>query len=93
MAGIASQGNGLIDELGGLDRAVEIIKQKAKIPQGERVALVPYPPKRSLLDLLMSRPSENSAEAKLRVLLNRWQTQIWLKGGYLRLMPYTISVR
>ena len=91
--GSQAKANGLVDEIGGLDRAVELIKQKAKIPQGEKVALVPYPPKRSLLDLIMSRPSENAAEAKLRALLNGWQTRIWLKGGYLRLMPYAISVR
>jgi protease IV len=90
--GAQARSNGLIDELGGLDRAVELIKQKARIPQTEKVALVPYPPKRSLLDLIMSRPSENSAEARLRALLNGWQTKIWLKGGYLRLMPYAISV-
>ena len=90
--GSQAKANGLVDELGGLDRAVELIKQKAKIPQGEKVALVPYPPKRSLFDLIMSRSSENAAEAKLRALLNGWQTQIWLKGGYLRLMPYSISV-
>ena len=58
----------------------------------EKVALVPYPPKRSLLEVLMSRSSENSAEAKLRAMLSGWQTRIWLKGGYLRLMPYSISV-
>jgi len=90
--GSQAKSNGLVDELGGLDRAVELIKQKAKIPQGEKVALVPYPPKRSLLDLIMSHSSENSAEARLRALLNGWQTRIWLKGGYLRLMPYAISV-
>ena len=90
--GSQAKSNGLVDELGGLDRALELIKQKAKIPQGEKVALVPYPPKRTLLDLLMSRSSDNAAEAKLRSLLNGWQTQIWLKGGYLRMMPYSISV-
>lgn len=90
--GSQAKSNGLVDELGGLDRAVELIKQKAKIPQGEKVALVPYPPKRSLLDLIMSRSPENAAEARLRALLNGWQTRIWLKGGYLRMMPYSISV-
>jgi protease IV len=90
--GSQAKANGLVDELGGLDRAVEIIKQKAKIPQADKVALVPYPPKRSLLELLMSRSSENSAETKLRALLNGWQTRIWLTGGYLRLMPYSISI-
>ena len=43
---------GLVDELGGLDRAVAIAKQRAKIPAGERVELVVYPPKRNLYDLL-----------------------------------------
>jgi protease-4 len=90
--GSQAKSNGLVDELGGLDRAVELIKQKAKIPQGEKVTLVPYPPKRSLLDLIMSRSPENAAEAKLRGLLGGWQTRIWLKGGYLRLMPYSISI-
>jgi protease IV len=90
--GSQAKANGLVDELGGIDRAVELIKQKAKIPQGEKISLVPYPPKRSLLDLIMSRSSDNAAEAKLRALLNGWQTRIWLKGGYLRLMPYSISV-
>jgi protease-4 len=90
--GSQAKANGLVDELGGLDRAVELIKQKAKIPAGEKVSLVPYPPKRSLLDLIMSRSSDNAAEAKLRALLNGWQTRIWMKGGYLRMMPYSISV-
>jgi protease-4 len=90
--GSQAKSNGLVDELGGLDRAVELIKQKAKIAQGEKVVLVPYPPKRSLLDLIMSRSSDNAAEAKLRALLDGWQTRIWLKGGYLRMMPYSISV-
>jgi protease-4 len=90
--GSQAKSNGLVDELGGLDRAVELIKQKAKIPQGEKVSLVPYPPKRSLIELIMSRSPENTAEAKLRAMLNNWQTRIWLKGGYLRLMPYSISI-
>ena len=42
--GSQAKANGLIDELGGLDRALEIVKEKAKIPKGERVTLVTYPP-------------------------------------------------
>jgi protease-4 len=91
--GSQAKANGLVDELGGMDRAVELIKQKAKIPAGEKVSLVPYPARRNLIDLLMNRSADNSAEAKLRALVNNWQTRIWLKGGYLRLMPYSISMR
>ena len=39
---------GLVDELGGLDTAVTIAKQRAKIPPDEDVDLVIYPPRRSL---------------------------------------------
>jgi protease-4 len=43
---------GLVDELGGLDKAVAIAKERAKIPAGEHVDLVVYPPRRSIYDLL-----------------------------------------
>jgi protease-4 len=39
--------NGLVDELGGLDRAIAIAKQRAKIPAESDVELVVYPPRRS----------------------------------------------
>ena len=43
---------GLVDELGGLDRAVALAKQRAKIAQDAEVELVIYPPKKSFYDLL-----------------------------------------
>jgi protease IV len=45
---------GLVDELGGLDRAVALAKQRAKIPQDSEVELVVYPPKKSFYDVLRS---------------------------------------
>ena len=46
---------GLVDELGGLERAVELAKQKAGIAPSERVELVPLPPPRSLFEILLER--------------------------------------
>jgi protease-4 len=43
---------GLVDELGGLDTAVAIAKQRANIPDDEDVELVVYPARRSLYDAL-----------------------------------------
>ncbi len=43
---------GLVDELGGLDRAVGIAKQRAKIAQDAEVELVIYPPKKSFYDIV-----------------------------------------
>jgi len=99
--GAQAKSNGLIDQLGGLDSAVELIRKKAQIAPGERIALVPYPQRRSILDLLLSRNEndEFSFDASLDSLLKqlhvparRW-IEAMLQGGTLRIMPYAISVK
>ena len=44
--------NGLVDELGGLDRAIAVAKQRAKIAADSDVELVVYPPRKSFYELL-----------------------------------------
>ena len=44
--------HGLVDELGGLDTAVRIAKERANISADEDVELVVYPPRRSLYEVL-----------------------------------------
>src|SRR4030095_1106117 len=44
--------HGLVDKLGGLDAAVALAKERAKIPANEDVQLVVYPERRGLLDAL-----------------------------------------
>jgi len=60
---------GLVDALGGLDTAVAIAKERAKIPAGEQVDLVVYPPRRSLYDLFMTSLSGMDEQAQLAALL------------------------
>ena len=48
--GAQAKENGLVDQLGGLDRAVEILKQRAHMSASERVTLVPYPGRRSIFE-------------------------------------------
>ncbi len=91
--GSQAKANGLIDELGGLDRALDLVKEKAKIPKTEHVMLVTYPPKRSVFDLLFGQPPEETLDSRWRGLLKRWQIRLWARGGMMRLMPYTIDVR
>ena len=43
---------GLVDELGGLYKAVDLAKQRARIPADEEVELVVYPPHRSFYEVL-----------------------------------------
>jgi protease-4 len=91
--GSQAKANGLIDELGGLDRALELVKDKAKIPKSQRVTLVTYPPKRSVFDILFGQSTEGSAESRLAAgLLKSWHLRLWTRGGMMRVMPYTIEV-
>lgn len=46
--------NGLIDDVGGLDRAVELAKEMADIPADEEVELVHYPEQQDLMDVILS---------------------------------------
>jgi protease IV len=44
--------NRLVDELGGLDDAIAIAKQRAKIPADSEVELVVYPPRKSFYEII-----------------------------------------
>jgi protease-4 len=51
---------GLVDELGGLQRAIGIAKERAKIDPKTDVELVVFPPKRTFYDLVSSAPFGDS---------------------------------
>jgi protease-4 len=92
--GAQAKQNGLVDEIGGLDRAVELIKQKAKIAASEQVTLVTYPPRRSLLDVLLSRSDEGTeVDSMIRKVAGRLPLRALAQGGVLRLMPYNLEVK
>jgi protease-4 len=67
--GRQAQENGLIDEVGGLDRAIELAKELAEIPADEEVTLVHYPEKKGLIESIMGG---GSGDAALRWLLYRF---------------------
>ena len=48
---------GLVDELGGLYKAIDIAKQRARIPADEEVDLVVYPPHRRFYEVLSDQLS------------------------------------
>ena len=50
--GQQAQQVGLVDQLGGLQVAVAVAKQRARIPAEEEVELVVYPPRRSFYEVL-----------------------------------------
>jgi len=91
--GSQAKANGLVDHVGGLDTALELVKQKAKIPAGEKVGIQMYPGKRSVLDLLMKKQQEDMVEVKMRQVMGRMPFHAWMQGGYLRILPFTLSLR
>ena len=91
--------HGLVDALGGLDTAVALAKEKAKIPVNEDVQLVVYPERRSLFDALSAQfggvgsaglwsmlagTTERRAVAALSA-----PTRLFRRGEPLALMPFT----
>jgi protease-4 len=98
-SGIAAKARGLIDELGGLARAVEIAREKAGLKPGEAHELVPYPAPSliSALNLSLTR-SDLSARlswtyslgADLTGIPERWLPAIMrlmARGGLILLSP------
>jgi protease-4 len=60
---------GLVDELGGLDRALAIAKDRAKIAPGTEVELVVFPPKKSLFEVVSDPWARSDGSATLGALL------------------------
>jgi protease IV len=88
---------GLVDELGGLDRAISLAKQRAKIPQDAEVELVVYPPKKSFFDVLTNALGASDRASTLGALLGianpralqalAAPLQVFRRGEPLALMP------
>jgi len=91
--GSQAKANGLVDELGGLDTAIDMVKAKARIPASENVNVVMYPGRRSILDMLLHRPTDDALESKLAQIFGPVPFHAWMKGGMLRVMPFWLSVK
>jgi protease IV len=62
---------GLVDELGGLSRAIAIAKERAKIPAAQEISVVVYPPKRSFFEALshpFGQTEESASQAALQLM-------------------------
>ena len=88
--------NGLVDELGGLDSAITLVRRKAGLSATGATNLVVYPPRRSLWDVLMNSSPESSIDAvvnrKIRAIIPKPPGTGLLHGGILQLLPYQLSV-
>ncbi len=62
--GTQAKQNGLIDEFGGLEKAIDIAKQLANLPADKEVRRVVYPVPRSFLDTYFGSDNDSEASAK-----------------------------
>jgi protease-4 len=65
----------LIDELGGLDTAIQVAKQRARIDASRNVQLVVYPPRRSIAEFL-ANPFGASVETTFGLLAHRPESRV-----------------
>ena len=94
---------GLVDALGGLDKAIAIAKERAAIPPEKDVELVIYPPPKSFYELLSAELSGAREQAAIARWLSRNLSKVELevlgalrgsgvlfrRGELLALMPFT----
>ena len=94
--GAQAKQNGLVDQLGGLDEAIEIVRKKAGLSAAGETNLVMYPPRRSLFEVLSNATPETledaAAESKVRALVPGLPSHVMLQGGLLRILPYSLNV-
>ena len=83
---------GLVDELGGLDRAIEIAKQLSNIPAGESVHIVRYPEEKSFFQQIIEREKDNnmSESQSLQSMLRHILSQM---DPMQARMPYELRIR
>ena len=95
--GVQARQNGLIDQLGGISDSVALVRKRAHLSEGGETELVTFPPRQSLLDLLFNSPSSSATEelltGKLRSFVPALPGKALLKGGMLRMMPYSLSIQ
>ncbi len=95
--------NGLVDQLGGLDRAIAVAKQRAKIAADSEVEIVTYPPPKSLYEIVSDQingtsdsmavsawMSANLSKGEIEALrMARGPLALFRRGEPLALMPFT----
>jgi protease IV len=88
-------GVGLVDRLGGLDDAIAIAKDEARISRAQEVSLVVLPERKGFFDMIWQRQEDDAVEralpVDLRALLH-WARSVASEGPVARL-PFQLSIR
>ncbi|HVA72699.1 MAG TPA: signal peptide peptidase SppA [Candidatus Limnocylindrales bacterium] len=88
---------GLVDDLGGTDRAITIAKELAHIPTTESVAIVRMPKSKTLFDLLLDRTqgqviARGNDYSSVQSLVHRLTAMVQAEPVRVQ-MPYVLTIR
>lgn len=88
----------LVDATGGIDKAIEMVKDRAKLAKGDKIRLVVYPPKHTLLEQLVAKSNEtvtmeSAVRREIRTLTGGLPMELFREGTLLKLLPYRIDFR
>jgi protease-4 len=86
--------HGLVDRLGGMDVAMAVAKEKARIGRDQEINVVVLPERKGLLDMLLERQEEGAMDAvpsDARVLL-RW-VRLLGDSQILARLPFDLKIR
>ncbi len=93
--------NGLVDELGGYTKAIELLRAAVGIDADDPVSIVQYPPRRSLVESLISRATGSGLgpmvrRSGLKEVSEAWRRAvIWsefLADRPVYMAPYTLTI-
>jgi protease IV len=89
--------NGLVDQLGGLNRAIAMVRRRANLSPTGPTNLLIYPPRRTLFEVLTSSSTDALADAiterQVRKALPALPSRTLLQGGILRILPYQFRIQ
>ncbi|MBE0660247.1 MAG: signal peptide peptidase SppA [Bryobacteraceae bacterium] len=93
--GSQARERGLVDELGGLSKALELAAAKAKFGKDDDIRITVYPRKKSFIEQLLNLPDASMSKADPAAAWLRSKvpagTAAWLSGGMLRVMPFSVD--
>jgi protease IV len=89
-SGAQAKDLGLVDELGGIDRAIEVAKQLAHIPASENVHIIRFPREKTFLEMLFERERSMSESMSVEAALKRI---LAAAGPVQARVPYDLRIR
>ena len=90
-SGAQGKNIGLVDEIGGFDRAIAVAKQLANIPANQSVHIVRFPEEKSLLQQLLEREQDQLTQS--RSLEETVRRILGVMGPVQARVPYELHIR